>query len=493
MSSVADHPGPVRRSVAWAGRTLDAGRRTLSTSLTTAGRNTGLLPGWTAIRDGWRRFARFVGRQMPKGLFARSLIIIIVPIVLLQAVVAFVFMERHYRLVTQSLAAATARDIAAVIELLEAFPSDEAAREFIRVAGDELNLGVTILPVDTLPPPSSQPFFSLLDRTLASLMEEEISRPYWIDTIGRSNFVEIRIQQGDRVVQFLARRSQTFASNSGIFITWMVGTSLVLMVIAILFLRNQIRPIQRLADAAESFGKGRLATANFVPRGAREVRRASAAFIKMRERIIRQMEQRTEMLAGVSHDLRTILTRFRLQLELIGDEEGSEELRQDIKDMQQMLEDYLAFASGDIAEQPEATDIHALLQREAEQAADGKPFRVTYAGARVITLRPVSFRRCVGNLIRNAFRYGDRVVIDGQHATGWLTVSVDDDGPGIAEDEREAVFKPFYRLDAARNMEASGTGLGLPIARDIARAHGGTISLSTSRLGGLRATVRIPV
>ncbi len=492
MSSIAD-PGPVRRGVAWAGRAFDAGRRGINNALTKAGNATGLIPSWTAIRDAWRRFARFLGRQMPKGLFARSLIIIVAPIVLLQAVVAFVFLERHYELVTQSLAAATSRDIAAVIELLAASPNEDGVDEIIRVAGDELNLGVAILPTDTLPPPSSQPFFALLDRTLAGLIEEEIDLPFWIDTVGRSNFVEIRIQQGERIVQFLAPRSQAFASNSGIFITWMVVTSLILMAIAILFLRNQIRPIQRLADAAESFGKGRPAAANFTPRGAREVRRASAAFIKMRERIVRQMEQRTEMLAGVSHDLRTILTRFRLQLELLGDEEGSEELRQDIKDMQQMLEDYLAFASGDAAEQPEATDVHALLQREAEQASEGQPFRVGYSGDRVITLRPVSFRRCVGNLIRNAFRYGHRVEIRGYHAKGWLTVHVDDDGPGIAEDEREAVFKPFYRLDTARNIEASGTGLGLPIARDIARAHGGEIALDDSRLGGLRATVRIPV
>jgi two-component system osmolarity sensor histidine kinase EnvZ len=197
------------------------------------------------------------------------------------------------------------------------------------------------------------------------------------------------------------------------------------------------------------------------------------------------------MLAGVSHDLRTILTRFRLQIELMQSSEDSEEMRRDIADMQQMLEDYLAFASGDSAEAARPTDIAVLLEREAKAVA-AKSVEVVYSGPRQVTLRPLAFRRCIGNLIRNAVRHGERVRVTGAYATGWLTVTIDDDGPGIPEDQRDAVFKPFYRLDAARNIEQSGTGLGLPIARDIARAHGGDISLSQSPLGGLRATVRIP-
>lgn len=492
MSSVADHRGPVRRGVDRVGRGLEAVWHAIRAVFAAIGKGLGMIPGMTALGNGYRRFARFLGRQMPKGLFARSLIIILVPLVIAEIVAAYVFLERHYTLVTKNLAAATARDIAAVMELLDTFPDDADTAELLRIAGQEMDLGVTILPVNVLPPPSSQPFFSLLDQTLADLITEEIGLPFWIDTVGRSNFVEIRIQRGDQVVQFLAQRSQAYASNSQIFIFWMVGTSLVLVTIAILFLRNQIRPIQRLADAAESFGKGRPAAPDFRPRGAREVRRAAGAFIKMRERIIRQMEQRTEMLAGVSHDLRTILTRFRLQLELLGDTEGAEELRQDIADMQQMLEDYLAFASGDVAEQPEPTDIRALLEREATQADGDGNVSVTYSGDPIVTVRPASFRRCVGNLVRNAVRYGNRVAVEGHYATGWLTITVDDDGPGVPEEEREAVFKPFYRLDAARNIETSGTGLGLPIARDIARAHGGDIALSDGPLGGLRATVRIP-
>lgn len=490
MANVADHHGPVRRGIERVGRGLEATWRSVVRFYSAIGPTLGRLPGGTAIANGYHRTIVVVRRVLPKGLFARSLIIIIAPIVVLQAVVAFVFMERHYDQVTQNLAAATTRDIAAMIELVSLFPEEGDRQQVMEIGAEQLNLDVALLPGAELPPPSTRPFFSPLDQALTQLVTDEIGLPFWIDTLGQSDLIEVRIQLDGQIMQVLARRSQAYASNSDIFILWMVGTSLVLMTIAILFLRNQIRPIQRLADAAERFGKGR-PSPGFVPRGAREVRRASLAFIKMRERIIRQMEQRTEMLAGVSHDLRTILTRFRLQLELMSESDGSEELRRDVNDMQQMLEDYLAFASGDSAEQPQRTDVAALLRREAEYHTE-EDVPVSYSGDALATLRPLAFRRCVGNLIANAARHADRIAVSGESADGFLTVTIDDNGPGIPEAQREAVFKPFYRLDAARNIEDSGTGLGLPIARDIARAHGGDITLSQSPLGGLRATVRIP-
>jgi two-component system osmolarity sensor histidine kinase EnvZ len=212
----------------------------------------------------------------------------------------------------------------------------------------------------------------------------------------------------------------------------------------------------------------------------------------MRERIIRQIEQRTTMLAGVSHDLRTILTRFRLQLEFLGRDADTDEMRQDIDDMQQMLEGYLAFAGGDAGEKAIAARLRGLLEKVVEQAGTQKPVSLEVSGDPVVTLRPLSFRRCIGNLVANAQRHANRVLVSARHEGGWLTVTVDDDGPGIAAADREPVFRPFHRLDDARNLEHSGTGLGLPIARDIARTHGGDIALGESPLGGLRATVRIP-
>jgi two-component system osmolarity sensor histidine kinase EnvZ len=266
----------------------------------------------------------------------------------------------------------------------------------------------------------------------------------------------------------------------------------VLISVAILFLRNQIKPILALADAAEEFGKGR--EVEFRPRGAREVRRATYAFLEMKRRIERAMEQRTTMLNGVSHDLRTILTRFKLSLALLGDEADVQDLSGDVDEMQRMLEAYLAFARGDIGEAASPTDIPAMLEtlrQESERLGHGT--EVIYAGEPVATVRPDAFKRCLANLLNNAARHGDRIRLEGSCDEKFLQIHVDDDGPGIPAEAREKVFRPFVRLDEARNQDEGGTGLGLSIARDIARSHGGEIFLGASPLGGLRASVRVPV
>jgi two-component system osmolarity sensor histidine kinase EnvZ len=344
-----------------------------------------------------------------------------------------------------------------------------------------------------MPPPGPKPFFSLLDQALSVELRKQIGRPFWIDTVGRSALVEIRIQLDNAVMRVFARRSAAYASNSGIFLWWMVGTSSVLIAVAILFLRNQIRPVLRLADAAESFGKGR-EVPDFRPRGAREVRRAAHAFLEMKRRIERAMEQRTAMLAGVSHDLRTILTRFKLELALIGDTPEVEALRRDVDEMARMLEDYLAFARGDAGEQSAPTDMSAFLeQMKLDTERNGHKTQMEFHGYPIVTVKPAAFKRCLANLVSNAARFANSISITGYRDHRWMTVTVDDDGPGIPADMREEVFKPFLRLDDARNQDQGGTGLGLAIARDIARSHGGDILLGDSPLGGLRATVRVPV
>jgi two-component system, OmpR family, osmolarity sensor histidine kinase EnvZ len=265
------------------------------------------------------------------------------------------------------------------------------------------------------------------------------------------------------------------------------------LTIAILFLRNQIKPIVRLADAAEAFGKGRDAP-NFRPRGAREVRRAAAAFLEMKVRLERAMEQRTTMLAGVSHDLRTVLTRFKLELAFFGDGAEVDAIKKDVDEMAAMLEAYLAFARGDTGEQSEPTDIEALLEDlRLDAERHGHPATVAFHGPPEVTVRPAAFKRCIYNLVSNAGRFAKNIAITGHCDHRWLTVTVDDDGPGIPQQLREDVFKPFLRLDDARNQDEGGTGLGLAIARDIARSHGGDITLGSSATGGLRATVRVPV
>jgi two-component system osmolarity sensor histidine kinase EnvZ len=430
---------------------------------------------------------------LPKGLYARSLLIIIAPMVILQSVVAFVFMERHWNSVTRNLSGAVVQDIAALIDIYRGYPQDSDNAQIRRIAQDRLGLVVDFLPVSDLPPPGPKPFFSLLDQALSDEIRKQIKRPFWIDTVGRSSLVEVRVKLDNNVMRVFARRSAAYASNSQIFLLWMVGTSLVLLTVAILFLRNQIRPILRLADAAESFGKGR-DVPDFRPRGATEVRRASVAFIEMKRRIERTLEQRTAMLAGVSHDLRTILTRFKLELALLGDSPEIEAMKKDVDEMARMLEAYLAFARGDAGEQSAPTDMAAFLDElKADAERNGHQTTVAFHGHPIVTVRPASFKRCLANLVGNAARFAPSIAITGHRDHRWLTVTIDDDGPGIPQKLREEVFKPFLRLDDARNQDEGGTGLGLAIARDIARSHGGDIMLGDSPLGGLRATVRVPV
>ncbi len=440
-----------------------------------------------------RMFAAF-GDRMPKGLYARALIIIIAPMVLLQSVLTFVFLERHWQTVTRRLSTATVQNIALVMDLYQTNPQDADAETLMRLTEQDLGLRIHFARGEELPPARSKPFFDLLDTTLSDELTRQIGRPFWIDTVGRSNFVDIRIKLDNAVMHVIARRSQAYASNSQIFLLWMVGTSLVLLTVAILFLRNQIKPILRLSEAAESFGKGRPPPDDFRPRGAREVRQAAHAFVEMRNRIERHVEQRTIMLAGVSHDLRTVLTRFKLQLALFEATPELEAMRADVDEMQAMLEDYMAFAKGDGGEEIVRADIGEILAEVKSQAHGAKQVEVEVKdGPLIVPVRRHAFKRAIANLVNNAARFAEHVNVSATKQNGALTVEVEDDGPGIPEAEREQVFRPFYRLDHARNQDSGSTGLGLAIARDIARIHGGDIALSRSPLGGLKAVLKVPV
>jgi two-component system, OmpR family, osmolarity sensor histidine kinase EnvZ len=445
------------------------------------------------ITGPWDRFTRWLRSVMPHGLYARALLIVIVPLVVLQSIVAFLFVERQSSVVNFYLSSAVTREISTLIDVYKTFPPGTNRAQLRRIAQDRLGLVVDFLPVTDLPPPGPKPFFSSLDQELSNEIRKQIGLPFWIDTVGRSSIVEIRIKLDDTIMRVFAPRADAYNSNSLEFLMWMVLTSVVVLTIAILFLRNQIKPIVRLADAAEAFGKGREAP-NFRPRGAREVRRAAAAFLEMKSRIERAIEQRTTMLAGVSHDLRTVLTRFKLELALLGDSPEVEAIKKDVDEMAAMLEAYLAFARGDTGEQSAPTDIAGLLEElRLDTERHGHRSTVAFHGPAEVTVRPAAFKRCLANLVSNAARFASTVAITGHRDHRWLTVTVDDDGPGIPQQLREDVFKPFLRLDDARNQDEGGTGLGLAIARDIARSHGGDITLGASPMGGLRATVKVPV
>ena len=440
----------------------------------------------------WRRFTDWLHARMPKGLYARALLILILPIVLLQSAVAYVFMERHWEAVTKRLSAAVARDVAAVTDLYKNFHDDKDRDLLRRISAFDLNIELILLPKEPLPPPAPKPFFSLLDHELSKELSHKLTNAYWIDTVSRPNLVEIRVALEDATLQLIATRTQAYASNSHIFFMWTAAASLIIVLIATSFLRNQIRPILRLARAAEEFGKGR--DVEFSPRGAREIRQAGAAFLEMKRRVERAIEQRTTMLNGVSHDLRTIITRFKLSLALMSDSNEAAEMRKDVDEMERMVEAYLAFARGDGGEAAASTDMVELLDElKADTERRGIECALNLSGNPHIIVRSAAIKRLLANLVGNAQRYGKRIEFTAINDGKTLTIHIDDDGPGIPVERREDAFRPFYRLDESRNQDAAHSGLGLAISRDIARSHGGDIQLARSPLGGLRATVTLPV
>ncbi|MBM3573651.1 MAG: HAMP domain-containing protein, partial [Alphaproteobacteria bacterium] len=343
-----------------------------------------------------------------------------------------------------------------------------------------------------LPNPPSD-IDSVLEPPLVRALEERVQRPFRLQASARDRDIEINLQLPLGVLNVYTSRKRLFSPTTYIFIMWMVGTSLVLFAVAVVFLRNQTRPIRRLAMAADGFGKGR-DVPHFRAEGATEVRQAAQAFLLMRERIQRQISQRTEMLAGVSHDLRTPLTRMKLELAMLGNSAEIQALRGDVADMERMVDGYLAFARGEGNEPPQPTDIARMLQDISVHARrSGYLVDIDIKDPGTVEIRPMAFKRVVSNLVDNACRHADRIRLSAVRVDHNVEIDIDDDGPGIPEGRREEMFKPFRRLDASRNAATGGTGLGLTIARDIMRSHGGDVTLERSPMGGLRAKIRLPV
>ena len=440
----------------------------------------------------YNRFNAFLERYMPEGLFPRALIILVAPVVLLQTIMAGLILERHFENVTRLLARSYARDVAMLVQLYEDSDKSPAAKSrIVELANGTLGLGLTIQR-GALPPPLPEPFFSRADTRLTREFTVQMNRPFWLDISQEPDFVEVKVLVGkDTIFHFRTRGERTFATSTGFLLAFMLLSSLLLLGIATIFLRNQIRPITDLARAAQSFGTGRDLGA-FRPRGAREVRAAGVAFLDMRDRIAKQVEQRTAMLAGVSHDLRTILTRFKLELAVLGDGPKVQPLKEDVDEMQLMLEAYMAFVKGDAGETPQEVDLLALVQNAARACRQGT-CEIDVPQGQMVRVKPNAFGRLLANLIGNAVRYAMNVKVTARVADHMLTLLVDDDGPGIPPDKRADAFRPFVRLDNARNLDETGTGLGLAIALDIAHAHGGELTLQDSPKGGLRARVQIPV
>jgi two-component system osmolarity sensor histidine kinase EnvZ len=435
-----------------------------------------------------------VKRYLPKSFLGRSIMIIIMPLILLQVVSTWVFYDRHWNTITRRLADSVAGEIGLVIDAMGKFEQQENVNWLTGSAAD-LGLFFTFKEGEILPnaPQPQVTGGGILDTRLANAMRERVRRPFHIDTWSHDRLVQMKVQVPDGVMEILVPRERLFSSTTYIFVMWMVGTSLLLFAIATMFMRNQVRPIRRLADAVDNFGKGR-DVPDFRPEGATEIRRAAAAFERMRGRINNALTQRTEMLAGVSHDLRTPLTRMKLQLEILGDARGVEDLKEDLREMEVMVEEFLAFARGEGTEEAVESNLDEIVSTVARSAAaDGRDVVAKTDGDMKILIRPNAIRRCITNLVVNAVTHATAVEISASRRGTLVEITVDDDGPGIPEEEREAVFKPFYRLDSSRNPGTGGTGLGLSIARDLARGSGGEVTLEDSPLGGLRATIKLPV
>jgi two-component system osmolarity sensor histidine kinase EnvZ len=441
----------------------------------------------------WRLVGLWFRRQAPKTLFGRSLLIIVLPVALMQVAVTWVFFDAHWRTVTVRLSEGLAGDIAWAVESYEEDPTPDAFAKLARRAEDSMGLSIALQPGKTLPVNRRYSLFAPIDRSMQTALGDRLDQPFWFDTTRYPAYVDIRVAVKGGVMRVLAPRDRAFATQGHIFVLWLAVTTVLLTAVALLFIRNQVRSIERLANAAEAFGRGADAPA-FKPHGAKEVRRAANAFRDMRARIQRHIEQRTTLLASVSHDLRTPLTRLKLALALAEPSRANEAMKHDLAEMEHMIDEYLAFARGEGGEATETVALESLVEEVVEGARRaGAEVAVELEPELSARARPNALRRALSNLVMNAAAYGERVVVSGKtRATGGVEITVDDDGPGIPETQYEEAFKAFGRLDEARNQNAKGVGLGLAIARDVARGHGGDIVLDRSPLGGLRAVIRLP-
>lgn len=444
---------------------------------------------------------QFIKRFLPRTLMARSLLILVTPLFLVQIITTFMFFDRHWQKMGDRLAFAVAGEIAMIAEQLENDDSNLRVQEIRKAAVDALEVSMTYKGGANLDRVFEKNNGGLqevsreniISDTLVRAFKAQLKRPYNIRVDRDEKWVEIQVQLKSGLLSVVIPERRIFSSSGYIVLLWMVGSSIILLIIAIMFMRNQIRPIRRLAVAAERFGKGR-DVPFFKVEGAHEVRQAAQAFVDMKARLGRQIQQRTAMLAGVSHDLRTPLTRMKLQVAMMGDGQDIVGLKDDISDMERMIGAYLEFARGEGGETPVRTDIKEIIDqtassmnREADWVKTDVPEGMT------LLLRPVAFQRCIGNLLGNALKYGKTAWISAKRVDDTIEICIDDDGPGLDPKHYEDVFKPFWRAESSRNAKTGGVGLGMPIVQDIVLAHGGQVWLDKSPRGGLRVVIDLPV
>ena len=430
---------------------------------------------------------KFIKKILPKRLFYRSLLIVAVPIIGLQLIISIVFFDSLWIKTNKGMTRALVGEIRTFIN---AYENEEYDKEFlILVFREHLDFNVKFEPLKILPSKDKERRFSPIDRTLRRELKAKFTN-YWFDTTSYKNLIDLRIKYEDGYFQFYVPKERVTSSSARIFALWITMPAFLLITISIIFLKNQTRPIISLAKASEKFGRGE-EVGEFRPSGALEIRQAGYEFDKMRKRITRHLNQRSEMLSGISHDLRTPLTRIKLQLAFIKDKEISNKLSNDVSEMEKMLNEYLQFASSSSEEKTETFDISELLEStviryEKKEITTDITERVFLDGRKSL------IRRCFNNLIDNSIKYSNNILISLKKSANSIIIIIDDDGPGIPKNERENVFKPFYKIDKSRSDSRSSVGLGLSIASDIIRSHGGNINLETSPANGLRTKIFLP-
>ena len=431
--------------------------------------------------------SKFIKNLLPRQLFYRGLLIVAVPIIILQLTISIVFFDSLWIKTNKGMTRALVGEIKTFIS---AYEKEEYNKDSLIILFQEhLDFNVKFEPYKILPKEDLERWFSPIDRNLRRELKSKISN-YWFDTTSYKNLIDLKIKYGDGYFQFYIPKERVMSSSARLFAFWITLPAFLLITIAIIFLKNQTRPIINLARASEKFGRGE-DIEEFRPSGALEIRQAGFEFEKMRKRIIRHLNQRSEMLSGISHDLRTPLTRIKLQLSFIKDKEISKKLSDDVEEMEKMLNEYLQFASSRSAEITETFDLSELLETTIMKY-EKKEITTDISKEVFLDGRKNLMQRCFSNLIDNAIKYSTNVYISLRKLNNNILITIDDDGPGIPENERENVFKPFYKIDKSRGDSKSSVGLGLSIASDIVKSHGGNIKLETSPTNGLRIKVILP-
>jgi len=432
----------------------------------------------------------FIKKILPKRLFYRSLIIVATPIILLQIIITTVFFDSLWIKANKGMTRSLASEVKTMFDVYKK-GNKKDQQMILDLYNKNFDFVVTFKENELLPEKKTERWFSPMDRSLRRELKPLFQNTYWFDTTTYKELVDLKIKHKNGILRIFFPKHKIAPSSARIFALWITFPGLFLIFVAIIFLRNQTKPIINLAKAAERFGRGEFIK-EFRPSGAKEIRQAGYEFDRMRKRITAHLNQRSEMLSGISHDLRTPLTRLKLQLALLKQQDLAKKMGDDIEEMERMLNEYLAFASHQKNEETEKVNINYII-KDIIKKYENKPINLMLEENLEINIRPNYIKRCLTNLIDNGLSYGKKIEIISKKTKNNILIIIDDDGPGIPESEHKNVMKPFYRIDKSRGQNKSGVGLGLSIANDIIRSHGGNISLEKSSFDGLRVKVSLPV